>query len=353
MKITAVVVTYNRLALLKKGIDALCKQSSLTDIIVVDNGATDGTHEWLDEVSNHELQTSNFKLQGNKVQSSKFKLQSLTVIHQDNVGGSGGFYTGIKAAYESGADWIWCMDDDVFPREDCLDHLLQHIDEPEVGILSPRRLLEGKVFTHEFCRFNFTNPFGSMHGEKLGNSQLSSSEDCNHKVQSSKFKVQSSSTHKVQSSKFKVQSIVGCDFEGPFISRKVVEKIGLPNKDLFIFCDDTDYCLRAHLAGFRLYYVPDALMDKHKFFSNDTWTTRNQKKKWKRYYQIRNETYLNHHYGKNWGVRYLRGLLGVIGYYIPALVTMPFTHAYSFKDLKTLWQAYKDGINERLGKHLI
>ena len=31
--------------------------------------------------------------------------------------------------------------------------------------------------------------------------------------------------------------------EGPFIRREVVEKIGLPNKDLFIFCDDTDYCL--------------------------------------------------------------------------------------------------------------
>ena len=144
--------------------------------------------------------------------------------------------------------------------------------------------------------------------------------------------------------------IVGADFEGPFISRRVVEKIGLPNRELFIFCDDTDYCLRAHLAGFKLFYIPEALMDKHKFFSDDTWTSRNRKKKWKRYYQVRNEAYLNHHYGRNFGVRYLRSFIGVAGYIIPALLSMPFTDAWQWKDLSMLWTAYQDGIHERLGK---
>ena len=180
--------------------------------------------------------------------------------------------------------------------------------------------MEGQVFTHEFRQYNFTNPFGSMHGGKLKGSETETTE------------------------------IVGCDFEGPFISRAVVEKIGLPNKELFIFCDDTDYCLRAHLAGFKLLYVPDALMDKHKFFTDDSWTTRNQKKKWKRYYQVRNEAYMNHHYGKNWGVRYLRSWIGVMGYVIPAIVTMPFTKAWQPKDLMMLHRAYHDGIAEKLGK---
>jgi hypothetical protein len=91
-------------------------------------------------------------------------------------------------------------------------------------------------------------------------------------------------------------------------------------------------------------------MDKHKFFSDDTWTTRNQKKKWKRYYQVRNEAYLNHHYGRNWGVKHLRSFIGVVGYWVPAVLSMPFTKAWQWKDLQTLWQAYKDGINEKLGK---
>lgn len=297
MKITAVVVTFNRLELLKQGIECLRKQQKLTGIIVVNNGSTDGTREWLDAQ------------------------QGLLVVHQDNVGGSGGFYTGIERAYSEGADWIWCMDDDVFPRPDCLDRLLPYTDRPEVGILSPRRLLEGKVFTHEFRHFNFTNPIGSLHGRKLAKQQVNQATE-----------------------------IVGADFEGPFISRRVVEKIGLPNRELFIFCDDTDYCLRAHLAGFKLLYIPEALMDKHKFFSDDTWTSRNRKKKWKRYYQVRNEAYLNHHYGRNFGVRYLRSFIGVAGYIIPALLSMPFTEAWQWKDLSMLWTAYQDGIHERLGK---
>lgn len=297
MKITAVVVTFNRLELLKQGIECLRKQQKLTGIIVVNNGSTDGTREWLDAQP------------------------GLLVVHQDNVGGSGGFYTGIERAYSEGADWIWCMDDDVFPRPDCLDRLLPYTDRPEVGILSPRRLLEGKVFTHEFRHFNFTNPIGSLHGRKLAKQQVNQATE-----------------------------IVGADFEGPFISRRVVEKIGLPNRELFIFCDDTDYCLRAHLAGFKLLYIPEALMDKHKFFSDDTWTSRNRKKKWKRYYQVRNEAYLNHHYGRNFGVRYLRSFIGVAGYIIPALLSMPFTEAWQWKDLSMLWTAYQDGIHERLGK---
>lgn len=297
MKITAVVVTFNRLELLKQGIECLRKQQKLTGIIVVNNGSTDGTREWLNAQP------------------------GLLVVHQDNVGGSGGFYTGIERAYSEGADWIWCMDDDVFPRPDCLDRLLPYTDRPEVGILSPRRLLEGKVFTHEFRHFNFTNPVGSLHGRKLAKQQVNQATE-----------------------------IVGADFEGPFISRRVVEKIGLPNRELFIFCDDTDYCLRAHLAGFKLFYIPEALMDKHKFFSDDTWTSRNRKKKWKRYYQVRNEAYLNHHYGRNFGVRYLRSFIGVAGYIIPALLSMPFTEAWQWKDLSMLWTAYQDGIHERLGK---
>lgn len=311
MKTTAVVVTHNRLPLLRHGLESLRRQEALSEIIVVDNGATDGTRQWLDE-----------QLRKQAVEAPAEPV--LRVIHQGNTGGSGGFHAGIRAAYGGGADWIWCMDDDVFPREGCLRRLLCHAHGPQTGILAPCRLLDGKVFTHEFRRFNFTCTLASMHGRKLRPDGIAGS------------------TSPIE--------IAGCDFEGPLISRKVVEKVGLPNKDLFIFCDDTDYCLRTHMAGFRLLYVPDALMDKHRFFADDTWTARNQKKKWKRYYQVRNETYLNHHYGHTWGVRYVRGILGFVGYAVPALASMPFTKAWTVADLRTLWQAYRDGIGERLGK---
>lgn len=83
-------------------------------------------------------------------------------------------------------------------------------------------------------------------------------------------------------SKMEVNSpveISGTAFEGLFVRGEVVRLVGLPNKDLFIFCDDTDYCLRTVAAGYKILYVPTALMDKEKFFSDDSWGERNKKKK--------------------------------------------------------------------------
>ena len=94
VKVTAVVVTYNRVNLLQRVVKALESQTiELYKIFVVNNGSTDGTKEWLDSQTN------------------------LTVIHQDNVGGSGGFYRGIKEASKEETDWIWCMDDDQSSRQ--------------------------------------------------------------------------------------------------------------------------------------------------------------------------------------------------------------------------------------------
>lgn len=297
MKIFAVVVTYNRYELLKKNIFCLRQNSPIEKIVVVNNGSTDETKAWLDSQ------------------------EDLVVIHQENVGGSGGFHTGIQYAYAAGADWIWCMDDDVFPRANCLEKLLEHTEDGTIGILAPRRMMEGQIFCHDFEEYNLTNPFKSMYRKRLVNEEVNSP-----------------------------TFIAGTAFEGPFIRRDVVEKIGLPNKDLFIFCDDTDYCIRTIQAGFKILYVPSALMDKQKFFSNDSWAVRSQKKKWKRFYQVRNSSYLNHHYGKTWGVRNLRGFINVFGYIATAFFTAPFSKAWEWSDIPKLWKAYQDGRNEHLGK---
>ena len=295
MKITAVVVTYNRKELLKKVILSLKEIPMLTSIVVVNNGSTDGTEQWLAEQT------------------------GIETITQANVGGSGGFYTGIKYAYEQGADWIWCMDDDVFPEPDCLSELLKVANKEESGILCPRRIQAGEVFVNECQKIDTTHTFSSMHQKRL-------TPEVNEPL-----------------------DIEGMVFEGPLIRRKVVESIGYPNKDLFIFYDDTDYSLRAVKAGFRVVYVPDAIMQKEKFFSNDTWAEKQQKKKWKRRYQVRNSAYFNHHYGTTFGVRYIRTLTSLAGYLATALWLTISRKGYGWKDIGNLWAAYKDGINERLG----
>ena len=82
-KVIAVVVTYNRQALLSECIAALRKQSRPLDaILIINNGSTDGTEAWLTQQPD------------------------IIFINQNNAGSSGGFSTGIKWAYENKYAWI-------------------------------------------------------------------------------------------------------------------------------------------------------------------------------------------------------------------------------------------------------
>ena len=100
-KVIAVVVTHNHYSDLITCIKAIRNQTHQPDaILVVNNGSTDFTSVWLD--------------------------QQTDIIHlyQDNLGSAGGFSNGISWAYQEGYDWIWCMDDKGFPKNDALENLI-------------------------------------------------------------------------------------------------------------------------------------------------------------------------------------------------------------------------------------
>lgn len=300
-KITAVVVTFNRLKLLQRVIASLQKQSvHIHDIIIVNNGSTDGTKEWLD------------------------KQNKLHIIHQENVGGSGGFYRGIQEASKTECDWIWCMDDDVFPSEHCLENLLIYASKDnKIGIACPHRLMSGKTFTGEAKTLNLSNPFKDMHDNGLMPEDVEANETVD---------------------------IVGMAFEGSLIKKEVVEKIGLPNKELFILYDDTDYSYRTILEGYRVIVVRDALMDKYDFQSQSSYREDKIKNKWKLAYHVRNTAYFGHRYGKNIGVKYLAAMPFILRMY--GAITFNFFkgHKYSVSDYGLFWRMMKRGIREELGK---
>lgn len=300
-KITAVVVTFNRLKLLQRVIASLQKQSvHIHDIIIVNNGSTDGTKERLD------------------------KQNKLHIIHQENVGGSGGFYRGIQEASKTECDWIWCMDDDVFPSEHCLENLLIYASKDnKIGIACPHRLMSGKTFTGEAKTLNLSNPFKDMHDNGLMPEDVEANETVD---------------------------IVGMAFEGPLIKKEVVEKIGLPNKELFILYDDTDYSYRTILEGYRVIVVRDALMDKYDFQSQSSYREDKIKNKWKLAYHVRNTAYFGHRYGKNIGVKYLAAMPFILRMY--GAITFNFFkgHKYSVSDYGLFWRMMKRGIREELGK---
>ena len=113
-RVAAVLVTYNRKELLCECLDALlCQTTPIARIVLVDNASTDGTPELLAEKGYLENAVCDY--------------HRMAV----NTGGAGGFYEGVKRAYEAGFDWLWLMDDDVEPVPNALKKMLSHANVSE------------------------------------------------------------------------------------------------------------------------------------------------------------------------------------------------------------------------------
>lgn len=213
--VCVVLVTYNRLKLLKECIRGIHSQTKRVDkIIIVDNSSTDGTRDWLTSIES----------------------ENIEVIFQDNLGGAGGFHTGVKAAYEQGYDWIWLMDDDVEAHCECLSTLLEYSNKSQC--LHPLKIFNNGI---PMAWEHFINP---ANGKKTFFNNYS-------------FK----------SGKSYCYVNVG-NFEGMLISRKIVSKIGFPNPNYFIVEDDTEYGFLASMHT-DVAYIKDAVLYRKKDSEDD------------------------------------------------------------------------------------
>ena len=105
LRVAAVVVTYNRLALLRQCLAALQAQTvPPAAVFVIDNASTDGTGEAVRAIAWPQLIYCN---------TGK------------NLGGAGGFAYGVREAALAGYDALWLMDDDTLPHPQALEALLQ------------------------------------------------------------------------------------------------------------------------------------------------------------------------------------------------------------------------------------
>lgn len=280
--IAAVIVTHNRLAMLQQTVNAVHGQSRRPDIIiVVNNASTDGTAEWLKNV------------------------EFTTVVTQENTGSSGGQFTGLRVAFDLNPDWIWCMDDDVVPAPDCLEQLLGNSNMP---VRVPLRIAPDGApqFGVDTIRFNFSNPFAGLWAEMLAGRHIG----CGNIY------------------------VEGPSFEGPLIHCSVVEAIGLPDKDFFIFADDSDFFIRSHRAGFRAELVASAKLHRLLPFSMQ------KTAEWKRYYEIRNIVTLDKRYG-SMAVKLFRPL-----YYAAKM----WLGSESGSERRAVIQGFLHGITGRLGR---
>ena len=229
-KAIAIVVSYNRLDLLKECISALKNQSRKLDgILVINNGSTDGTERWLNTI------------------------QDVFYITQANSGSGGGFQTGINWAYKNGYSWIWCMDDDGLPKEDAFEQLIKNVPNHQC-------LLNSAVINKEDKE--------SFVWKTKNYSKLS-------EVTTSSIKG------------------IGHPFNGTLIHRSIVANVGFPKANLFLWGDETEYYYRivkqhkipVYTITGSVHYHPSAT-----FNLKQDW---NFNACWKMYYYVRNRFHVH------------------------------------------------------------
>ncbi len=205
---TIIIPSWNGCHLLKTLIPSLDDQ--LADDIsamVVDNGSTDETVEWL---------THNWP---------RIKIIALP----DNLGFAGAVNAGIKAC---GDDDVILLNNDTIVQKGWLKALISARDTfTDVHIFASRILNARPPYHIDTAGDGFTI---AGFGYKIGWLEKDSS----------KFDVPQ-----------EVFAASGCSV---LIRREVFNFVGLFDEDFFAFGEDLDFCFRARLAGFRVLYIPDA-----------------------------------------------------------------------------------------------
>jgi len=158
---------------------------------------------------------------------------------KDNRGFAGGNNLGIKQAMEKGTDYVLLLNNDtIVDQPDFLKKLVAAGEKNErVGILGPI------IYEHGSNKIHFA-------GGKINWLYTKGIH-----ITNSKFKI--------QNSKF-VDYITGACL---LIKRKVIEKIGPMEESFFLYCEDTDWCLKARKSGFLCLVVPDSRIS-HKVSQN-------------------------------------------------------------------------------------
>lgn len=238
MDIGVVLVTFNRRDYLKKALLKYENQIKKPQyILVVNNNSSDGTKEMLEE----------WKKKNNNI-------DKYVVNIEKNIGGSGGFYTGLEKAMNLDANWIWVADDDAYPIDTAF--------------------LEAE----KFLMNNKRNNISAICGTVINNGNI----DISHRrrLKTGLFKINEENINENEYNKeyFELDLF---SYVGSIINKEALKKIGLTEKEYFIYYDDTEHSYRLSKVG-KILCIPSIKV------IHDVKLQDREKIDWKRYYGIRN-----------------------------------------------------------------
>lgn len=206
-KVTVIIPNWNGKEYLKTCLPSLTQQSFKDfEIILIDNGSTDGSVKYADRFSN---------------------LKAIKL--ERNIGFAPAVNIGIES---SKSQYLVLLNNDTKVDPHCLEYLVKAAEgHPEVGMVAAKML-------------NFYDP-------KLIDSAGDYIDAVGH---ANNTGWQEKDGEKFNQSKY----IFLVSGGGCLIKREVVLKVGLLDQDFFAYFEDVDFCFRAQLAGFKAWYEPRA-----------------------------------------------------------------------------------------------
>lgn len=305
-RVVAITVTYNRTSTLKQCLQSLLSQTvPVEQIIVVDNNSKEEEREALKMIALQE--------------------EKIHVIWLDkNMGGAGGFEAGMAACRDRwDPDWYWLMDDDAYPRNDCLEQLLEGSRElPAAGCLAPLiygvDLKEYQLYHHKYLsKLIYTNiPIAERYEDLKTYNRVEANA-----------------------------------FVGPLFKRDVVNQVGIADGSLFIYGDDTEYTYRVSRIS-DIYMVKSAVIEHQDPPLADNYL--NPSAWWKEYYSNRNRYFMVREFQNSRFMRivaYISLTLPICKLMAAALIKPKYKNSHRLR-ASLLMKSVKDGLGNKRGKTL-
>ncbi len=212
-KVSCVVLTWNDKGNLKECLESLSKMTYPSlEIVVSDNGSTDGSIEFV-----------------------KADYPHMTLLENGrNLFWAGGNNVGIQYAMEHGADYIFLLNNDIIVDPELVGELVKVGEsDPKIGMLGPKiYYYEDRKLWYAGARVFLWRGIAKHIGiREIDRGQYDDVRPTDY--------------------------VTGCAL---MVKREVIERIGLIDPTYIAYGEDMDWSYRARLAGYKLTYVPNAIL---------------------------------------------------------------------------------------------
>lgn len=240
IKLSIIILSFNTKDLLVQTIDSISLKKDW-EIIVVDNGSTDGSPEIIETNYPH------FKL----IRSAK------------NLGFAAGNNLGIKRAR---GEYIMLLNSDVKVIGDAIDELLAYLDRhPNVAIITPKVILPDGALDLA-CHRGMPTPWNAFtYFTKLEtlfpNIKLFSG------------------YHQTYQNFNQIHEVEATAATAIIVRQAAINQVGLLDERFFLYAEDLDWCKRMAEAGYQIIYYPKAQVLHYKSQSGKKKTAQNHDQK--------------------------------------------------------------------------